>query len=101
MKKNSFKALEYLPLETIKGVIKGNRAFMSKYKEEYISLESIYKSSYNLETRQKLQTIDPILVESSKYFIENRDEISQIIFPLVYGKIINNILFNNKISTFK
>ena len=56
--------LYYLPYDQIITIFKRNKTFMSLLKQNYIELEKEYSKYYNLETRQKLNNILPLLESS-------------------------------------
>ena len=102
--------LYYLPYDQIITIFKRNKTFMSLLKQNYIELEKEYSKYYNLETRQKLNNILPLLESSLSAFLSTfkskkklpiKDQLNNLCHNISYSKILNKIIRLNKILLFK
>ena len=102
--------LYYLPYKQIVAIFKKNKCFMSLYKQNYLELEKEYSKYYNLNTRKKLDNIQPLLDSSLPIFLSKinpkeklstKDQLSNLCYLISYSKILNKILRLNKILLFK
>ena len=102
--------LFYLSYDKIISIFKQNKSFMNLYKNNYIELEKEYSKYYNLETRQKLNNIKPILESSLSTFLSKikpdsklsiQEQLNNLCYAISYSKIINKIIRLNKIILFK
>ena len=102
--------LYYLPYKQIISIFRQNKSFMSLYKQNYIELEKEYSKYYNLNTRKKLDNIQPLLDSSLPIFLSklntkgkvtSKEQLNNLCFLISYSKILNKILRLNKILLFK
>ena len=106
----SIMPLLYLPYDQIITILKRNKSFMSLLKQNYIELEKDYSKYYNLETRQKLNNILPLLESSLSSFLSTfnkikklttKEQLNNLSHLISYSKILNKIIRLNKILLFK
>ena len=102
--------LYYLPYDQIITIFKRNKTFMSLLKQNYTELEKEYSKYYNLETRQKLNNILPLLESSLSAFLSTfkpnkkltlKDQLNNLCHNISYSQILNKIIRLNKILLFK
>ena len=102
MKSITSKVLSFLPTKDTMAAVSKSKVFMTQYKQIYQTLENEYSKYYNLNTRKKISNINAIINESQKFFMNmKKDDKENLLFSIAYGKIMNNILKNNKIIIFK
>ena len=102
--------LFYLSYDKVISILKQNKSFMNLYKHNYIELEKEFSKYYNLETRQKLNNILPLLESSLSTFLSKikpnsklsiQEQLSNLCYVISYSKILNKIIRLNKIILFK
>ena len=102
MKSITSKVLSFLPTKDTMAAVSKSKVFMTQYKQIYQTIENEYSKYYNLNTRKKISNINAIINESQKFFMNmKKDDKENLLFSIAYGKIMNNILKNNKIIIFK
>ena len=102
--------LFYLSYDKVISILKQNKSFMNLYKQNYIELEKEFSKYYNLETRQKLNNILPLLESSLSTFLSKikpnsklsiQEQLNNLCYVISYSKILNKIIRLNKIILFK
>ena len=71
------------------------------YETIYNNIEQNFIEYYNLSTRQKLLTVQPIIQKTVSLFDDVSDSPHFKLFSQAYGEIMNKVLLLNKIIIFK